>query len=286
MHAFSRVLLVLCVLAAGSAHASSYLEIYREKHPDWKPEFPKTGLSLEETVASIYLSHDLEHRTLTEVESLRILEAAPERREVSQSDLEISANAWAGNYVVLAKVACDSPNSDPFVVYSAWRTSWYALREGRLVSWSHSRFTTGCRVTVAVETGADFAALRSNIVETLSRALEAKTVEELVPPAPGAGSAPNSVSEDCAGLSGYVSALRDAIVAARTIARRAMFADAITATLHLAENGSLSVEKLRPVEGGPARLVIQDVRKVSGSPDRPVPPSCALGKTFDVEIAR
>jgi hypothetical protein len=244
--------------------------------------FPRLGASLPETLAGVHLPHDLEHNTLTEVRDLHVYPLAGDHAEIRAAALQKEGADWSADYLVVAGVACDSPNTSPhIVVFSGQGVSWYRLQGGKLAAWSHLHWATGCRGTRSNELGSDFAATRPAVLEILSGSFAGDPPEELLP-AVATAAAP----EECPGMSDYTDKLRDAVVAARSTSMRAIFASDITATLHLDDEGKLSVEKLRPVEGGPARQIIQDVRKVSVSPDRPVPPDCARGKTFDVVIPR
>src|SRR6202008_3504956 len=97
----------------------------------------------------------------TEVRDIHVYPLAGDRKEIPLEALRAAGLDWPADYVVIASVACDSPNPSPhIVVYSAHAISWYALKAGKLSSWSHRHYSTGCRSTADRRLGAGYADAR------------------------------------------------------------------------------------------------------------------------------
>jgi hypothetical protein len=279
----SATALALCVAACA---ATTPLDEYQRTHPDWKPDFPRAGAGVQETLASIYAPHDIERGAITDVQRVRAFELGAAPRPVAAADL--GSAPPRGDLVIAAHVHCAAPTAIWWFYNDA--ISWYLLRGGRLEAWRHIEFQKLCHAVLESE-GVEALSkeTRDGLAAALRGVTDADTSSALAGPLPEpvqAKPAPEEAAAEaaCPGQSAFVAALRNAIKREPSIVSGFVEHD-LTATIEVESDGSLEVVKIRPTDWY-GRQLIQQVRKVSSKPDRPEAPSCLLGKQVDVFLPR
>lgn len=258
--------------------ATTPLETYQESHPGWKPHFPRAGIDAQETLASIYAPHDIERGAITEVQRLRVFETSPDFRKLAIDD--VASGKAPSDLAIVAHVHCATPTSLWWFYNDA--LSWYALRGGRLVAWHHVRFQKGC--AGAIDRLDD---VSPDSLEGVERALltitDPATAADLAArqEAPAASQDPAELA--CPGTNAFAKELAEAILRERGFFGSFTFHD-LVATVEVRADRSFEVVQIRPSEGALARLIVQHVRKVSASQDRPEPPDCLVGGRVDVAL--
>jgi hypothetical protein len=234
--------------------------------------FPTAGDDLATTRAGIQAPHAIEAGSITEVQTLRE-----------------SAGADPSETVIVASVHCAAPKKLPAdlgVLYND-AISWYLLREGRLVAWRHVAFRGYCQGIVE-ETRIDppSQATRDAIVKELSRLIDPETAATLVDGKPESepSPTPDPADAECAGTSAFREALRTALDREPTV-HTAFVNHDLALTIAVESDGSYELEKVRPAVHF-ARMMVQQVRKVSARPDRPQAPACLRGKTVELAYPR
>lgn len=125
--------------------ASGMHEAYSAAHPGWKPDFPRRGVGLEESLASIFAPSE-EHRLLTQVQRLRIFDLRPEPwREIALADLEQGRVRPEpdGDYVVVVRIQCSWWTRYRMAYGDA--VSWYYFVDDALRAYEHTDFEQPCR---------------------------------------------------------------------------------------------------------------------------------------------
>lgn len=273
------LLLAVTLSCAHSPFRSTALERYQDAHPGWHPSFPRPGIDLDETVASVYANTpSAEAPRIVAVLDVAVLQTAPVERELEAQALEPAAGN--ADYLVVVERRCrltDIAPRNPSVsmTVTSETVSWYRLRANRLVSWSHGVYTPSC-ASVA-ETGPDLGDDRPIVFQSLA----SLRPDFFARPAPREIFSPVYES-DCPELYGYAKELRAAIRARRATEVN----EDLTATLVLSKDGSLQVARVRPMRARFISQLTTDVALVSDAPDRPVAPTCALGSLLDLEIPR
>ncbi len=263
----------LALLVAACA-ATTPLESYQQAHPGWKPDFPRAGSDAQETLASIYAPHEIERGSITEVRKVRQL---------------AGSGANAGEIAIVARVHCAAPK--PLGWFYNEAISWYLLRGGRLAAWRHVAFREFCHAVaqdrpIEPPTEASRETVRAALESITDPSTAASLVDSTTPqPAATVSAAPDPAAEAaCPGTSAFAEALREALRREPSV-RTYFVSHDLVLTIAVEPDGSFELEKIRPTDFF-ARQMVQQVRKVSGSPDRPQAPACLLGKTVDLAFPR
>lgn len=271
--------------AAFFACSPTSFDRYQQAHPDWKPDFPKPGVDAGETVASIYAPHEIERGSITEVHKLRVFAVSPSIREL---DLETFERGVPGESILVANVACSAPK--PLGWFYNDAVSWLVLRDGRLAAWHFFEFQEYCHgVATTRPLESPSAATVEAIRQALYRVTDPANADSLVtsatrPAARTPAEADVLGERTCPGRVAFVESLRDALLREPSIHTHLVSHDLLL-TVAIEPDGSVEVRKIRPTDFF-ARQIVQQVRKVSGSPDRPVAPACLLGSELDLAFPR
>jgi len=142
-----RRLPIALAVATQFSCGGSYYDRYRSAHPGWEPDFPKVGVPIDETVASLHapVGH---HDTHALVKRLLILGLGTDPWEsIPISSLEDGSFKPDPErlYVVVAEIECFWSDRD----YGYWTHrevfSWYLFQELRLAAYRHTVFDRFCR---------------------------------------------------------------------------------------------------------------------------------------------
>jgi hypothetical protein len=141
----NRLSVVLVVAVAIAACAPNYYETYREMTPGWEPEFPRLGVDLRETVASVYAPHGEKGRPLTQIQFFSVFDVTGSWREIPP-DAVFSDRFHVSslhNYLILVRIHCSWHEPGRRTVSSA--ISWYYLPGNQLLGFEHTQFGRECQ---------------------------------------------------------------------------------------------------------------------------------------------
>ena len=258
-----------------SSCATTPLETYEKSHPGWKPDFPRAGIDAQETLASIYVPHQIEKGSITEVREVRAFSL--DASEVRDLALDAFTSGAPGISLIAAHVTCAAPKPIGWFYNDA--VSWFVLRDGRLEAWRYFAFREYCHAVEATR------AIDADLERAIANAEVASLLVAASKPEQAAPSPEDAAAEAaCPGTTAFTEALAEALKREPTI-HTAFVSHDLVLTIAIEPDGSFELEKIRPTDWF-ARQMVQQVRKVSGSPDRPQPPSCLRGKTVDVAFPR
>lgn len=261
-------------LLLGACAAPTPLDTYQKEHPGWKPDFPRVGADARETLASLYAPHEIEKGSITEVRAVRAFGLSP---DVHDLELEAFQRGAPGLTLLAAHVTCTAPK--PLGWFYADRVSWFVLKDGRLEAWRYFGFGEYCNSAEEVQ------ALDASLEHAIADAEVASSLIASSRPPPNAPTPGDAAAEAaCPGTTEFAAALRAALAREPTV-HTAFVSHDLVLTIAVEHDGSFELEKIRPTDFF-ARQMVQQVRRVSGSPDRPQPPACLLGKSVDLAFPR
>lgn len=139
----SKAVVSTLVAVVISACGTSYYEKYAAEHPDWKPDLPSKGMTLEETVAALHAPGPTGSNTaLMRIELLQVTPGVS--TPISLSGLQSGAfrSSAEMDYGVIALVSCRS--MDGIGGSYGESVSWFVLTKNSLVAWDHRARGRGC----------------------------------------------------------------------------------------------------------------------------------------------
>jgi hypothetical protein len=141
-----RKLVPLALLAFAAGCAGNYYDSWRAQNPDGVITTPSAGVSLHETLASVYAPPVGDYsRFVGKMEVLRLDGSQAAAMTEEEIDVAVAGDA-KGDYAVIALVRCLSEVD--MQRYGGEKVAWYVLDDGGLVAWNHYDFSDNCIGTV------------------------------------------------------------------------------------------------------------------------------------------
>ncbi len=139
----ARVVLLACA-ASCAASCADPGSVYRREHPGWTPQPPRAGMSLEETLASLYVADAGPGAAVEEIRVLRV-DAKPWRSVSWEALRKGRYEPGPGErYAVLAHRYCRSRVG--LTLHQAERASWFLFSGSELTSFDHTEFVARCGI--------------------------------------------------------------------------------------------------------------------------------------------